>query len=255
MSGNGSSAPSGVDPAERPGEEPVAERMRPPPSAPEPPARPEVEVPPGSGDAPAEPPLSGYHLYGVVRSRSWSGWRAAPPEELIRIGHRDLEALVHRAPFHIPELELDRVRAHQRLIEGVMHSGTILPAPYGVVFREREGVQRFLQEQYLTLDEALSFLRGCWELRLHISPASGGESGPERNERAMHIYSELRRAANAAIPFPSGQSRILSAAFLIDRGIWIEFIDRAHALGDEQSDMVIDITGPWPPYDFVKIVG
>jgi len=130
----------------------------------------------------------------------------------------------------------------------------VLPAPYGVVFRGRRQLLRVMQEQYLALDEGLSFLDGHWELRLHITSAATEDAAPALDDIAMQLYSELRRHARAAVPFPAEGKRLMSAAFLVDRSLWLEFMDRAEDLGAAHREVSFDITGPWPPYDFVRVI-
>lgn len=189
----------------------------------------------------------GLYLYAVCRSRSWRGGEG---EDLTRVRYRDMEALVRPVPYRVPELDHQKVQDHQRLVEGTMRRGTVLPAPYGLVFRGRRAVIRFLEDQYIILDEGLAFLDGHWELRLHIG---GDPDDAALHELATDLYSELRRFARAAIPLRHGAGRVLSAAFLVERGAWIEFVERSDDLGVANPDLTFDITGPWPAYDFVRI--
>jgi hypothetical protein len=55
------------------------------------------------------------------------------------------------------------------------------------------------------------------------------------------------------VPFATAGTRLLSAAFLVERTAWIEFVDRAEDLASAHGEITFDITGPWPPYDFVRI--
>lgn len=201
------------------------------------------------------PAQQAIRFYGVARARTWRGRRvgAVNGEEVLRVRYRDLEALVVPAPFEVPPLDEDRVLEHQRVVETAMRRGTVLPAPYGVVFRGRRQLIRMLQDQYLVLDEGLSLLEGHWELRLHIQGAQAQEADLELSDLAMQLYSELRRHARAAVPFPAEGRRIMSAAFLVERATWVEFMDRAEDLGSAHPEITFDITGPWPPYDFVRI--
>lgn len=210
----------------------------------------------GSGDAsrvPSRDPRSndGLYLYGVTRSRSWRAGATVQGEEIIRVRYRDLEALVRPAPYRVPEMAQDLVAEHQRMVDGTMRKGTILPAPFGLVFRGRRAVIRFLEDQYIVLDEGLAFLDGHWELRLHITCE---EPTPEATELGRHLYSELRRFARAAIPLPAADDRVLSAAFLVERGAWIEFVERTDDLSADHAELGLDVTGPWPPYDFVRML-
>lgn len=195
------------------------------------------------------------HFYGVSRARTWRGGRVGKVEgeEVLRVRYRDLEALVSPVPYELPTLDEEHVLAHQRVVETAMRRSTVLPAPYGIVFRGRRQLIRLLQEQYLVLDEGLSFLDGNWELRMHIAPAVAGDGESELGDLAMQLYAEMRRHARAAVPFPAEKGRLLSAAFLVDRAAWIEFVERSDDLGSAHPELNFDVTGPWPPYDFVRI--
>ena len=200
----------------------------------------------------AEP--RGLYLYGVQRARSWRGRRVAELEDnLLRVRYRDMEAIVRAVPFETPGLDAGAAAEHQRIIEKVMRRGTILPAPFGIVFHGRRPLLRMLQEQYLMLDEALGFVDGKCEVRLHIASVDPAQ---HRNAAGagLQLYSELRRHASAAVPFPREDSQVLSAAFLVDKSTWIDFIQRAEELGSHHLELSVDITGPWPPYDFVRFI-
>jgi hypothetical protein len=212
------------------------------------------ESAPGAAPAGAARPETGLYLYGVVRAGGWRAWRGSGGEGVQRVRYRDLAALVRPAPFELPVLDRDVLVSHQRTVEEAMRRHSILPAPAGVVFRGRRPLIRFMEDQYVALDEGLAFVENHWELRLHITPARQGEPDPEMMDIAARLYAELRRGVRAAIPFPRSGRRILSAAFLVDRGSWVHFVERADDLGAEHPELVMDVTGPWPPYDFVKMV-
>ncbi len=199
---------------------------------------------------------SGIYLFGVVRGvgRRGSQLVRGIGDEFLRVPYRELVALSRPAPFDLPALETAELIAHQRAVEFVMRRGTILPAPPGVVFRGRRPLMRFLEDQYLALEEGLGFLEGHWELRVHITTATPGAQGEMLGRLAADTYAELRRCARAAVPFPRDERRLLSAAFLVERGGWIDFVERAEDLAALHADLSLDVTGPWPPYDFVRIV-
>jgi hypothetical protein len=202
------------------------------------------------------PAQQAVYFYGVARAKTWRGVRVGQTdvEDVLRVRYRDLEALVRPVAYELPSMDEPHVQEHQKVVETAMRRGTVLPAPFGIVFRGRRQLIRMLQDQYLVLDEGLSFLDGQWELRLHIAAAAPGEDIElELSDLAMQLYSELRRRARAAVPFAAEGRRLLSAAFLVERGAWIDFVDRAEDLAAAHSEITFDITGPWPPYDFVRI--
>jgi hypothetical protein len=192
----------------------------------------------------------------VQRARSWRGRRVARVgvEELLSVRYRDLEALVRPAPYEMPDLNTDNVAAHQRAVESISRRGTILPAPFGIVFSGRRAIIRVLQEQYLMMDEALSFLDGQCEVRAHFSASDGREADDALIALATQVYSELRRLARAAIPSPTDGKRVFTAAFLVERSAWVEFIARAEDTVAAHPELAVDVTGPWPPYDFVRFI-
>jgi hypothetical protein len=207
---------------------------------------PPAERPPADGTA------TGLYLFGLARARSMrSAFRGTDPAN-IRVRYRDLEALVRPAPFEEPGQEPDRLRLHQRVLEAALRRGTVLPVPYGIVFRDRRELIRFLDEQYLVLDEGLSFLDGHFEMRVHIA-ARAGDPSPELHGLAQQVYGELRRSARAALPLEGRADRLLTAAFLVERGGWVDFVERAEDFDVAHPGLDVDVTGPWPPYDFVRL--
>jgi hypothetical protein len=200
----------------------------------------------------ADDPQEGLYLFAVVRSRGRKGAAAfeGKRHELTSVRYRDLEALVRPVPYAVPELDRARLEDHQRVVDGIMRRATVLPAPFGMVFQGRRALLRFLEDQYIVLDEGLSFLDGHWEMRLHIMGEADVES---LSVSATRLYSDLRHFARAALPLPADGGRLLSAAFLVDRGDWIRFVEQADDLNRAHPELVLDMTGPWPPYDFVKV--
>ena len=46
---------------------------------------------------------------------------------------------------------------------------------------------------------------------------------------------------------------MLSAAFLVEQELWKQFVGEVEAQAMLAADVRFDITGPWPPYDFVQM--
>lgn len=198
-------------------------------------------------------PANALYLYGVTRTRTWRPGADRDDDGLRRLRYRGLEALTRSTSFETPELNDASLQSHQRVLDEAMRRGTVLPAPFGIVFRDRRRLLRMLQEQYDALDAGLRFLDGHWELRLHIGLAPGELPGAAMSDLAMQLYTELRRGVRAAVPFPHDEPRLLSAAFLVERSAWLDFMQRADDVASHHPEISFDITGPWPAYDFVRI--
>ena len=81
---------------------------------------------------------------------------------------------------------------------------------------------------------------------------------PFYGETAATVEAILPRLSEAmvraAVPFPRETPRVLSAAFLVDRAASQAFRDRVDQLSALNTALDLDLTGPWPPYDFVSMV-
>jgi hypothetical protein len=132
-------------------------------------------------------------------------------------------------------------------------SGDVVPAPAGTVFAGDAEVTAFLAASYTSLRSALARVRGRWEYRLHVSLADAAFPEAKALDLATHMYAELRRLARAAVPFPRDAPRVLSAAFLVERAASEAFRDRVDQLSALNAALELDLTGPWPPYDFITL--
>jgi hypothetical protein len=199
----------------------------------------------------------GLRLLGVVHAerRQTPLWEASEgaPAEGEAVHYRDLAALVYPGPLQEARVDPERVLAHHRRLDGMLRRVTVVPAPYGLAFRESREVARFLKASYVPLADALVLVEGRWEFRVHLSFAHPDLPEALALDLATHVYAELRRISHAAIPFPQAEARVLTAAFLVDRLETRPFLDRVEALGQTTPDLSLDVTGPWPPYDFVVV--
>jgi hypothetical protein len=46
---------------------------------------------------------------------------------------------------------------------------------------------------------------------------------------------------------------VLSAAYLVERELFREFSDAVAAARGRHESLRVELTGPWPPYDFVRM--
>lgn len=206
---------------------------------------------------PETPEPEGYLLRGVMRFRGHekrlARGAARHGNELIE--HQALAALVRAVPYRLPDWDPRLIQEHSTAVQGAMERSTIVPAPYGIVFQGRDQVTQFLEDQQVALDEALSFLDGAFEMRLHVQP-SGRRSEMSESEQAdlaAGFYTALRRRSRAAFTLQSSGRRILSAAFLVSRTEWVAFVEYADQLDADHPELIFDLTGPWPAYDFVRM--
>lgn len=200
-----------------------------------------------------------------------------------------LGAVVSRAPAGGGPRGEAAVRAHGRTVEGLLALRAVVPFPPGLRARDEAAVRRFLERERMALEEALATLADTYEVRVHAragreapdrpagrseaaapeaaSPGPGesdaGEGelsgSPEERLRLERLLERLCRLAVSCRPLPRGPgggkaSPGSSHAFLVERSEWISFVEEATGSAGETGVLELDATGPWPPYDFVRIV-
>ena len=202
-------------------------------------------------------------LYGIISLHSGDG--SALPAGVGLVAFRDLAGIVAESAYARTDPTADQVNAYRRIVEAVFAQRAILPAPFGTVFRSRDVLLRWLELHYFTLIEALTFVDDRLMVRVRIGHASDGsdvQSESEAREHADAIEASaaesmrvLRRHAVASLvvtPTGAGASSV-STSFLVDRDKWPVFRDVVQEEQKRLPDLRIRMSGPWPPYDFVRM--
>lgn len=166
---------------------------------------------------------------------------------------RELQALVGQVPWRRVDATTEAIDQHRLVVEAAHQERPIVPAPFGTVFRSRDSLQRWMEVHYVTLLDALGFVRGRTAARVRMTPAQGVATAEFENA-VFDSLSFLRRAAVATVTPPADlNARTAESSFLVERPKWDAFLA---ALREEQQrlpNMDIESSGPWPPYDFVRL--
>ncbi|HEX8394346.1 MAG TPA: GvpL/GvpF family gas vesicle protein [Longimicrobium sp.] len=218
------------------------------------------EVASALGLAPSPSPLRhaaphGLSLLAVIPAPGdGAAWQPADPAlRASLVAGTDLAALVCPAPDPGLEMEAGHVASRHWEVHRALLHGRVVPAPVGIVFADEEAVRAFLTESHASLHGAMERVGGRWEFRLHVDVVDPGFARQMALDLATHIYAELRRISAAAVTLPAAGQRVLSAAFLVERGSSSGFQDKLDVLARLNSALQLDLTGPWPAYDFVQM--
>lgn len=171
---------------------------------------------------------------------------------------RDLAAICGTTDYRGVDPDPQAVARYSDVVGTYSAAGPVLPAPLGVVFRSREAVSRWLELHYGALTEALAFVENRVAARVHICRPAAGETrdtGIDLPAVAAESLRALRRSAVATLPLRAerGAGVLLSAAFLIERDLWKDFAEEVDAQRTLATGVRLELTGPWPPYDFVQM--
>jgi Gas vesicle synthesis protein GvpL/GvpF len=225
-------------------------------------------------------PAPAYRLFGLVAARE--------PIALAAHLHARLETFQELAAVVAEQPSAGSpppaaVEAHREIVASVFAHSTILPAPPGIVFRSLAVLHRWLELHHAALLDGLAYIEGRAEARVHIrrapvnalehaapapvlAPVAAPVANRDRDAAALdcvaaEIFYELGREQPAWVGSPSvpgAGSRTrddgdVSASFLVDRSRWRAFVDAVVIQRQRAPELDIRLTGPWPPYDFVRL--
>ncbi|MEO5567863.1 MAG: GvpL/GvpF family gas vesicle protein [Gemmatimonadaceae bacterium] len=173
---------------------------------------------------------------------------------------RDLCAVVtERERFALDENDDVLINAHRGIVDSVFKRQVVLPTPPGVVFRTEHVLTRWIELHYVALSDAMAFVTDRVAMRVHVQRAGGNredaETGTDLAEVASEVFRDLRRRAVASVPLTIEKvtGLTLSGAFLVERELFKEFERAVIEVKANRPKLSIDITGPWAPYDFVRM--
>jgi hypothetical protein len=179
--------------------------------------------------------------------------------KVLTVAYGEVLALALEAHYTAAPPSEEELEAHANIIDAVFARRSVLPVPPGVVFRSEDALRLWMELHSVVMVDTLAFLEDRVAARVHIRREGAGEKpddvGNELSATAADCMRRLRRQAVTSVPLEREQATgiVLSAAFLVERERWEEF---AAAVGKEREELkrvVVELTGPWPPYDFVRM--
>ena len=206
----------------------------------------------------AQASLNALRLYGVAAVES--GHTSSLAEGTTLTHYRALAAVVEPSTYALTSLDDGEMANYLRVLEEVHSHTSVLPAPPGTVFQSQSTLTRWLELHYFTLTEALSVIEGHAAARVSITTQGKHELETQKSFAALAADSLrlLRSQAAATVTLPKADADdeegvIARASFLIDTQRWQAFNDTVSKEAQRQSALDFQVTGPWPPYDFVRM--
>jgi len=200
-------------------------------------------------------------LHAITLADAAQNAPAGDGSEIVLVPFRDLCAVVStQRSFVLDETTPAAIEEHRRIVDRIFNQASVVPAPVGVVFRSPDVLKRWMELHYVSLSGALEFVEDRAVARVHIvraNPKDGEEraAGSDLAAAATEAFRALRRHAVAAVPLRLEHvtGLVLSASFLVERDLWKEFLRAVEDQYDAHHLLRFDVTGPWAPYDFVRM--
>ena len=207
----------------------------------------------------AQASLNALRLYGVAAVES--GHTDTLAEGTTLTHYRALAAIVEASNYTAVSLDDGEMTKYLRVLEEAHTHGAVLPAPPGTVFQSKNTLTRWLELHYFTLTEALSVIEGHAAARVSITTQGDKEDAEAQKSYAALAAESLRllrgqAAATVTLPRADGDEEegvVARASFLIDTQRWKAFQDIVSKEAQRQASLDFKVTGPWPPYDFVRM--
>lgn len=180
---------------------------------------------------------------------------------------RSLAAVVAPGRYTRVVLDEKEMTEYTRVLGEVQSMSAVLPAPPGTVFRSRENLLRWLELHYFTLTQTMGTIEGHGQARLTITKtqdvdsanATSGEAKESSRQLLATATQSMRvlrgqAVATVALPLAEGETSVIAqASFLVNLEQWSAFADLVSKEDQRQTALDFHLSGPWPPYDFVRM--
>jgi hypothetical protein len=197
-------------------------------------------------------------MYGVAAVESGNAASLADGTRLVH--YRALAAIVSPSPYSVSTLEADETSNYLAVLEEAFSHSSVLPAPPGTIFKSEATLTRWLELHYFTLTEALAVVEGHAAARVSVTTPGKrqDDSGKTFASLAAESLRLLRSQAAATVTLPKADGDdeggvVARASFLIDTQRWQAFKDIVSKEAERHGSLDFEVTGPWPPYDFVRM--
>jgi len=207
----------------------------------------------------AQSSLNSLKLYGVGAIDS--AQLASPAEGTQLVRYRALAAIVEPSSYNSVRLDDGEMEKYLRVVDEIHAHSAVLPAPPGTVFRSIATLNEWMELHYFTLTEALSSVEGHSSARVTIFRQVKPDEGAAQKSlsaQAAESLRLLRTHAGATVTLPVAEADaeegiVVRASFLVETDKWPAFEEAVSAESKRQGALDLRISGPWPPYDFVRM--
>jgi Gas vesicle synthesis protein GvpL/GvpF. len=177
------------------------------------------------------------------------------------IHYRALAAIVQPGDYSSSTLDEKDTDSYATVVEEAFKHGAVLPAPPGTVFKSERTLADWLELHYFTLTDALSTVEGHLSARVTITAGRAvTDNGATKSFQALGAESlrMLRGHSTATVVLPlaeedTKEGMVVKASFLVDNEKWPAFQESVAAERRRHPALDLQLTGPWPPYDFVRM--
>lgn len=176
-----------------------------------------------------------------------------------------------------PAASLERIRAHNTVVEAAARHSTPLPFRFGQWFEHSDALEQSLTDRSESLRQSLDHVRGRVEFGVRIvDPRHQREPPPDRasgkayleglarrerqqeeaRRRGVEIAEQIQQWLGPLVRDqrvkPAEVPALAAIAHLVDRHDTGNYGRRMSEFAPQDTALKLLATGPWPPYGFVE---
>lgn len=255
----------------------------------------------------------GFYIYGIrTRSSTPVKTKGVEQKDVYTISHENIEAVISDVELCDFETESikeklkdlkwaePQIRAHAAVLEECMQTSSVIPWKFGTVFKTRDGLQKFLKENWKKLRDVLMKFsnRQEWGIKIYTDTEAFRQEIRKTDDEIKKLEREIASKSKGASFFlekklgniltsktegkinqataeifetlgqqaeEKAENRILdrqltgkktdmilNAVFSVKKDRIDDFMQAFKKLKKEFKAAEFSLTGPWPPYNFVK---
>jgi len=219
-----------------------------------------------------------------------AGLEEAP---VYNIPYHEMGLIVSSLKEEIKGITEDRVLIHERVVESLMGNYTVLPMRFITVFKNRDGALSLMRDHYIDFKNNILRLRNKVEYgirviwsgdlvregiarkleeeteQLSISGNTPAKNYLKKKLKEYRINTKFKEeaeenitlidnlfqnlAAEKKLEKLKSNDLLLSACYLVEKNRQSQFKETFEKLKNTHTHLKYLFSGPWPPYNFIKL--
>lgn len=171
------------------------------------------------------------------------------------VTHGSLAAIVTDIDTMDPERTDENARAHNEVLQQLLEldgGRTVVPMQFGMVFKNERTLKHLLRDARPAFRRVLREFEGMVELGLKVVTEEDAEiDGESIREEVTNRFDGL--AASTVENDRFSDRLVVNRSFLVERDARDAFDQAVGEFEADHEDLLVQYTGPWPPYNFVDL--
>ncbi|MBU3957930.1 MAG: GvpL/GvpF family gas vesicle protein [Nanoarchaeota archaeon] len=166
--------------------------------------------------------------------------------------YKDVSVVVSDCSDLNPQPSEENAKIHENVIKEIMiNSNSVVPMAFGMIFANEKILKSIIKTTYKAVKEILNTVEGKLELGVRIITKGGMENRDGISDEIFSILKEKSEETKKGNLF--SDRLVLNGCFLVKKDKIGEFSNTVEELESKYPDLKFHYSGPWAPYNFVKI--